>query len=87
MDFPLRLLRFRLVDYIGDKENVNYVRYLFKKRSAFVFTSIEKKSFGYVHAVYMISDSKQDSFGRYYTTEEKACHAMLDWIIRFKFSE
>lgn len=87
MDFPLRVLKFRLVDYVEEKESTTYVRYLLKKKGAFVFTFIEKKGNGFMHTVQSIGMEKKDGFGRYYSSQEQACDAMLLWMIRFKIND
>lgn len=87
MDFPLRVLKFRLVDYIEDKEGTTYIRYLLKKKGAFVFTHIEKKGNGYIHTVQSLENNKKDGFGRHYASEEQACDAMFIWMIQFKLND
>lgn len=87
MDFPLRVLKFRLVNYTEDDKSGIYVRYLLKMNEQLVYASVQKLGNGYTHSVQIFTMCKKDGFTRYYPTEEQAFEALLSWMIGFNINQ
>lgn len=87
MDFPVRLLCFRLVNYKEHENKATYVRYLLKMKEKTVFTSVEQMGSGYLHQVQSFTNSNKDTFSKYYPSEEQAFDAMVSWMIGYKVCE
>lgn len=85
MEFPMRLLIFRLVDFVQKKDGTFFVRYLYKgNEGKKVYMSITKKDNLYIFKMTSTKGNRCDKIIKKYENLVIAQDYMLERVIKFR---